>query len=202
MALCELVIYCAIMKSGGNQSGEGGEGKLRELILYLADKCEHDTYFGATKLNKLLYFCDFWAFSSFGKAITDVEYQRLPQGPAPRRMVPVIEEMEREGSIAVKKQLCYGKEQTRVIALRSADFSVFSAQEIALIDHVFQQFDGLTGANISEISHRSIGWRLAKDGETIPYSTAMIEEGELTADESSYGSRLDGFARERLAVRA
>jgi hypothetical protein len=33
--------------------------RLRELIVYISEKSEHDQYYGATKLNKILYHSDF-----------------------------------------------------------------------------------------------------------------------------------------------
>jgi hypothetical protein len=50
--------------------------KFKELVLYLAEKCETDPSFGVTKLNKLLYYCDFVAYSELGKPAIDYE-QRL-----------------------------------------------------------------------------------------------------------------------------
>jgi hypothetical protein len=35
--------------------------KMKELILYLASKSEDDPRFSSTKLNKLLFYCDFEA---------------------------------------------------------------------------------------------------------------------------------------------
>ena len=42
------------------------EGKFRELILYVARRSEDDKYFGAVKLNKILYFSDFNAYRELG----------------------------------------------------------------------------------------------------------------------------------------
>ena len=61
--------------------------RLAELILYIAEKCEHDPGFGAVKLNKILAFADFSSYFETGKPITGAEYMRLPQGPAPRRLL-------------------------------------------------------------------------------------------------------------------
>jgi hypothetical protein len=63
-----------------------GEARLRELILYIAARCERDPRFGATKLNKILLFADFLAYFRRRRPITGVEYMRLPNGPAPRRL--------------------------------------------------------------------------------------------------------------------
>src|ERR1035438_9553158 len=40
--------------------------KLGELIIYISKKSAGDSRFGATKLNKLLYFSDFLSFGNFG----------------------------------------------------------------------------------------------------------------------------------------
>ena len=46
------------------------DAKLRELILYVAERCENDPDFGALKLNKILFNADFIAYALTGKAIT------------------------------------------------------------------------------------------------------------------------------------
>ncbi len=45
---------------------EYDERKLKEFILYVADRCEADPTFGAVKLNKILFYADFLAFASTG----------------------------------------------------------------------------------------------------------------------------------------
>lgn len=76
--------------------------KLKELILYLADRSNNDEKFGATKLNKLLFYADFLAYVYLGTSITGQEYQVLDQGPAPRRLVPVRESMKANEEIAIR----------------------------------------------------------------------------------------------------
>ena len=55
------------------------QAKFRELILWLCAVSETDPTFGATKLNKLLFFIDLESLRQFGQTITDQEYQKLPQ---------------------------------------------------------------------------------------------------------------------------
>ena len=68
--------------------------KFKELVLYIARKSECDPRFGATKLNKLLFFSDFLAFKRLGSPITGQTYFKLDHGPAPRRMLPLKERMQ------------------------------------------------------------------------------------------------------------
>lgn len=46
--------------------------RLRELMLFVADRCRGGRNFGVTKLNKILFYCDFSAFARLGKPITGI----------------------------------------------------------------------------------------------------------------------------------
>jgi len=83
----------------GKRRQQGDDEKLRELIIYVSMLSQQDRNFGATKLNKLLFYTDFLAYQRFGTAITGQEYQALPQGPAPKRLKPIIERMKVAGDI-------------------------------------------------------------------------------------------------------
>jgi hypothetical protein len=148
--------------------------KLRELILHICRRSEGDPKFGATKLNKLLFFADFLAYRQFGSSITRHTYQRLPKGPAPRSIVPILRDMEMRREIARSEHDYYGKKQFKAVALRDADLSRFSGPEIGLVDSIIGDCWGETAKQISDMSHRFIGWKLAEDGETIPYSLALV----------------------------
>src|SRR5438045_3058966 len=98
------------------------EKKLGELMLYIARKSENHELFGSVKLNKILFFSDFAAYSRYGKAITGAEYRRLDLGPAPKRLVPVREKLEADRSAFLRTTPTYdGLEQKRLIALREPD---------------------------------------------------------------------------------
>ena len=87
-----------------NSSLESGAGKsderLRELILYIADRSQTDPRFGATKLNKLVFFADFQSYAERGKPITGCQYMRLPNGPVPRHLIPIRDRLVEEGELS------------------------------------------------------------------------------------------------------
>jgi hypothetical protein len=157
------------------------ERRYIELVLYICQKCATDPRFGGTKLNKILYFSDFLAYAQLGKPITGFEYQRLVNGPAPRRMLPMREEMEKKRLLGVQLiALKGGRTQHRVVNLRAPDLGVFTAAEIALVDRVIEELWNLDAEAVSDLSHRMMGWRLADLGETIPYETVFISSEPLT----------------------
>lgn len=169
--------------------------RFKELILYLARKSEDDPNFGATKLNKLLFYADFLAYRKLGQPITGQRYQKLPYGPAPRSLRPVVEEMKNDGLCAVAQRSHHGYEQQRLLALREPDVDVFSAKQLDLIHEVVDELWDRTAREVSDLSHDFLGWQLAEEGEDIPYETALLAPPEPpSGPELEYARRL---ARER-----
>lgn len=169
------------------------EEKLRELILYIADKCEQDTYFGATKLNKVLFFADFLAFKQLGHSITGAEYIALEHGPVPRRLLPVKEQLTNEGDIAEQQRF----RQKRIVVLREPDLSKFSAEEIALVDAVIDALRHQNAETVSNLSHGFLGWkaawaeREATDKQSvIPYSTVFVSKAPADDFEKAHAHEL------------
>lgn len=148
--------------------------KFKELVLHVAGRSSGDSGFGRTKLNKILFFSDFLYFADHGSSITGADYQKLPHGPAPRQMIPVLNELL--GDDAEEKITHVGSfKQQRLVPKREADLSLFDDGEIDLVNDVIDMLDGTSAVDVSELSHQwSLGWQAASLGETIPYGTAFV----------------------------
>ncbi|HXJ96252.1 MAG TPA: Panacea domain-containing protein [Terriglobia bacterium] len=167
------------------------ETKFKELVLYVSQKCANDPTFGATKLNKILFYTDFLAYANLGEPITAFDYQKLRWGPAPRRLIPVQNDMITKGELVLQPvHLLGGKVQKRTVNLRDPDLSVFRPQEIALIDEVIEALESARADAVSELSHRLVGWKVAEEGESIPYETIFLSDEPLTDAENERGRKL------------
>jgi len=145
------------------------DSKLRELILYIADKCQVHNLFGKVKLNKILFFSDFLYYQRTGESITGFTYIKQEMGPVPYRMWEIIEEMRAAGELAIVPRQCYTHTQQRPTPLRAPDLSRFSAPEIALVDNVVEEFRERTADEVSALSHLFIGYDLVDLNDEIPY---------------------------------
>ncbi len=175
----------------GSTARSEADKKFCELVLYISEKSAGDAAFGATKLNKLLFYADFLAYLNFGEAISGQEYFRLPNGPAPRKMIPLRRSMVEAGEILLQKAEFCGFPQDRIVPLRPARKDDFAPHEIALVDKVIELHKGKTASEISDESHDFVGWSLAEDKETIPYEVARImTTHELTDAEFQHGKTL------------
>lgn len=175
------------------------ENKFRELVLLIARKSEGDPCFGALKLNKLLFYSDFTAYLMLGKPITGQEYFALENGPAPRYMVRAREQMTNKGDIAIRKKETVSGPQMRTFALREPDLAQFTANEVNLVDNVIRLFQGQTGTEMSALTHRFPGWKLAAEKEPIPYSVALVGDRVPTDAERKFGVTLEALAASCLA---
>jgi hypothetical protein len=164
-------------------SNEESDRKLGELILYISQKCAHDSDFGATKLNKILYFSDFFAYGNWGKSITGADYQHLQYGPAPRRLKPLRKQLQDNGDLAVQPVPMAGVVQHRTINLREPVLGLFTGEEIALVDRVIEQLAGFNAVQASELSHQFVGWKFTQVGETIPYESIFWSDSALSESE-------------------
>jgi hypothetical protein len=156
------------------QGGRTGGEKMRELILYLAAKSESDPRFSSTKLNKLLFYCDFGAYRQLGRSITGHSYRKLQFGPAPKAMLPILEQMKGDRDCIEIERDHFGRAQRRVMALRPPDVALFTAEELRLADRIVEELWESNATEVSDISHDFIGWKIAAYNEIIPYETVFV----------------------------
>jgi len=163
--------------------------RLRELMLYVAQRCSDDPTFGATKLNKILYFSDFISYLNDGRPVTGTEYMAQQHGPVPRRLLPVRQELESAGEAAIEKRTRLNYEQHRLVPLRDPDLSLFSAREISIVDQVIERLKGRPAWQVSLLSH-GMAWNVPQEGESIPYQAAFLSSEPLTPEDIARAQEL------------
>lgn len=163
--------------------------KFSELMLYIAGRCQNDPFFGGTKLNKVLFWSDMYFYAVTGRTITGEEYQRLPYGPAPKRLLPAVDQLTKAGRAAMSERMTQKGPQKRLVALRDADLTCFSADEISMVDKVLSLVDGRSATRLSDDSHDHPGWLFASDRETINPNAMFLSIRPLTESEAAAGRR-------------
>jgi hypothetical protein len=150
------------------------EDKLRQLTIYIASRSEEDACFSRIKLNKIIFYSDVMHYIRTGRSITGSAYIKMPYGPCPKSFHILEANMSSADELKIQKRVVYGHTQKRPIALVPPELSLFTAEEIATVDEMLQHFWGFNATEISDISHLFVGWQLAEQYETIPYSVARL----------------------------
>ncbi|MFY9484819.1 MAG: Panacea domain-containing protein [Patescibacteria group bacterium] len=162
------------------------KNKLRNLILYIFQKYNNDKL-TETKLQKLLYFCDFRYFQKTNQAITGFTYRKNNYGPTIMELPKILKEMEREGLITCLISSNYYGAIQKNFAIANPDIKPsehFSESELLTINTINEAYKGLYPREISEISHSDFPYLATKNtGEIIDYDLAhYIEDQEDDLD--------------------
>ncbi len=177
---------------------EYNEAKFTELMIYVASRMAKDASFGATKLNKVMFFADFWHYAQYGQPITGAEYQKLRNGPAPRRLLPVQNALFQSDEAHQVRVRVGSYQQKRFVPLREPDLAIFTAQEIDFVDHVIDILRDSTATRVSQMSHQLTAWQMADVGSTIPYNAIFIYNGPVTDDDYEHAARVMEQLRPQL----
>ena len=150
--------------------------KLKNVLLYMLERCAGKPNVGETVLNKLLYFCDFNYYEIYEEHLTGLRYKKLPFGPVPQNLDGILTQMVEARQLQQVNTDYHGFSQTRYLPLETADLQLFSAAEKAIIDAVIMQMGDWSATKISEYSHKDIPWMATKDGVYINYNLAFYRE--------------------------
>ena len=154
--------------------------KLTELYLYVTRHCEGHTHAGRVKINKLMFLADFLAYARRGQSITGANYIKLARGPVPFGIDEIRTHLiEAKQGVEREEPIPSGRTQHRFLAGRSADLSVFSAEDIDIAREVLESCRDATGEDLIGASHQFKAWQLAREKEDIPYASVAIPDDPL-----------------------
>jgi hypothetical protein len=161
----------------------GGQQRLREMILYVSERCENAPRFGKVKLNKILWKADFDSFAERGIPVTGRSYQRLQQGPAPVEMPPVLAEMIADGVLDFQTQeIGPGFVEERPIARRPPNTrEYFTQEDLQFVDAAIAYFWSMTAGAASDASH-GLAWKSRDNLDAMPYEAAYLVDEEAPED--------------------
>ncbi len=147
------------------------------------------------KLFKLLYFLDFIHFKLYGTTVTGLDYFAWRKGPVPKKLYfefgdedelekykkffKVIKETDEEDS----KSYSFN-----IVPKAKPDLSIFTPNELKIVEDVAFQFKDATANQMSEITHlKNTPWDKTKkekgDGALINYELAIDEDSPLSVEE-------------------
>jgi hypothetical protein len=173
--------------------------KLKELIVYILDRCRHKPIMGETALNKILYFSDFIHYATTGRSITGVRYVKEKRGPVPdpSALLAARGELIEEDRLSMREDSYFGSSQRIPIAVDRVDKSLFEKPELGLVDFVLNHFCKYSTTEIAGITSADLGWRMADYGADVPCHTVWIRRRNLMPADALERAR----TRARLARR-
>lgn len=160
-------------------------GKLKELLVLLAEESRDDPRMSRVKWNKLMYRADFEAFRLLGQSITGATYIRGQHGPMVKDLQIYEDELGQAGRLEYWTDRP-GPKPRKVPRAKGdpADRTKFAEGELPIIERSLEELKDYGGKAASDWSHEeSAGWRLKPNDAEITYESGLIDtQRELEPD--------------------
>ena len=148
--------------------------KFKNLVLYILENNDYQDE-GIKKLNKILYFIDFYFYREHERSISDARYAKAGMGPIVDNYKEIFQQLDNDG---VLKQL---SENGRIFhkPKGKADKTIFSSEEIDHIRNILDKYGKLSAAELESISHDQQPWVLTRQAGDIidPDLALLIDDG-------------------------
>jgi Protein of unknown function (DUF4065) len=150
------------------------EDKFVELVMYAAERLRDAPAGGAMKMNKVCWYAEIEYFRIQEKTITGADYQKLEWGPAPRRLLPVRQQLVDSGQAELVESDLGEHLEDRLIPLRPADLAAFTRQEISVIDRVLTR--------LREMDNEEPAWYLPDMSGAIEPELSYLRRAVVTSE--------------------
>jgi putative zinc finger/helix-turn-helix YgiT family protein len=131
-----------------------------------------------TKLNKLLFYADFKHYKGYAISITGARYAHIPFGPAPDNYEIYYGALSSKKAIQFMEEIYPAKRGGEPVvgeiikAVKKPDLSLFAASELRIMASVQEDFEKYNAREITDFSHKEVGYQETEDGGTISYDYA------------------------------
>lgn len=143
----------------------------------------NNQFLGKTKLNKLLYYFDFLTYKQSNSSATGDSYVHLDYGPVPENIDEILVEMKSKGLIDVETVILSNNgEKQKFTPNREPDKSVFSKDELELLDKLVDKFEMWPTDKIVDQTHLEAPWFYSEPYERVSYDYANDIDILETAD--------------------
>lgn len=147
--------------------------KIQEMVVFFSEKLEPFK----TKLNKLLFYSDFYNYKEYGYSMSGLRYRAIDMGPVPNNYNSIFEFILEKQSIEIHNIVFDNDksgEQFKVINGRTFDSSIFTEQELFVLEKVLDTFKGTKTDKLIDKSHNEKAWiEPFQTKSLIPYSYAF-----------------------------
>lgn len=129
--------------------------KVAQFVLLLAKEARPLK----TRLNKLMFYCDFAHFQKTGFSISGCTYRAIQMGPVPSHYHELFGVLENEKYVHMEEELFdHGGIGERFLPNQAPAENTFSEGELATIQTIISAFADIRTREIIEICHQEKGW--------------------------------------------
>ena len=158
---------------------KASDKKYVNAVLFLCEKLG-GSVLGKKKLYKLLYYIDFdnYEYKESMKSITGNKYIAWKMGPVPSDKGSVLESMIEYGLLEDTEVYISDdiNNAIKYTAKKDPEMSLFSKDEIFIMERVAEKYGQLTGKQLEILTHAEAPYIATEQNEVIDYGLAFYRE--------------------------
>lgn len=130
--------------------------KFSQMVIFFSEQVEPYK----TKLNKMLFYADFYHFKKTGLSISGTKYRAIDMGPVPNNFQSIFEYLEANNMIEINR-IQFNEAVGEKFRRGNISFNkeLFTQEEIKTLHEVVVRFGKMTTDEIIAISHEEEAWR-------------------------------------------
>lgn len=151
--LKQLLIFNKIQRSARNGYVKQDITKVKNIIIFFLNKSGS---LCPTKLNKLLFYTDFYHYKEYAVGLSGLEYVAYPYGCVPYRYQTIYDNIG--GIERDVVEFSNGNIGELLTTKESFDEKIFSESELIILNQVYEKYKNYTPKMISEENHTTKAW--------------------------------------------
>lgn len=155
--------------------------RLAQVVHYIIARTPPEML-GATKLNKVLWFVDCYAYRKWGESLTGLtHYIRLKNGPVPEGLTDALRGLKSEGKVLENPQPTPVGTRREFLSIGEPDLSDMTAEHIDLIHSVIEAIRPHSAQSVSDLTHDAL-WEAVADGASMSVAAGSVTPQPMSDD--------------------
>lgn len=160
--------YGKTQRGAINGYSEMNPEKLQCMVQYIVNKESKGVT--KTKLNKEMFYADFYNYKKHGRSISGLAYRAIQFGPVPEHYETIYDHVQ---GLTRETILSNGDFEYDLISCDNPDTSSLTEDEINIINEIMALLVGKNNSEVVKLSHQEDGWIKNKEQHNfIPYDEA------------------------------
>lgn len=166
--ILQFYFYGNTQRGATNGYSEMNPDKLQCMVQYIVSKEAKGV--SKTKLNKEMFYADFYNYKKHGRSISGLAYRAIQYGPVPEHYETIYDHVQ---GLTRETILCNGDFDYDLMHCDNPDSSSLTEEELDTINKVMSTLVDMNRSEVIELSHKENGWKKYKDKHGfIPYDEA------------------------------
>ena len=145
-----------------NGYSEMNPNKLQSMVQLIVSKEKYGV--SKTKLNKEMFYADFYSYKKYGRSISGLSYRAIQYGPVPEHYETVYDHVQ---GLTKKSFLANADFDYELLFCDKPNISFLSNEDIEIINRVMDVLVDMKRSDVIKMSHEENGWLKNKDAHNI-----------------------------------